>query len=352
MKIPEIAYNRFYEVLIDHYVKTEFQDGETSDLRRRSPQIWEVKNHKTDEYPVLGLFGTYSSENRIFYRVKCYVNDGMCEIGEDLFIAALQYIGVELPFNVAGKVIELTNVASLYFQTFLEQYYPEFIEKYKDFVVYDKVNGDVFVENTNLDALFSDTNVIKYDSKSTLKEQETLTTLIERYYNSISTKDMQYAWNLLDPYYRKMFWGNNFEAFNSYNENIVFVKNIHVWDVSLDGEHASCKVYFESKQYVESAAELQGLGSLTIRELDVFAQQVSEFKKKADNLGVSINHIKLDHLFEVDVAEFFKRRPASDPQKLCVLLNTLEPLFSKRLYTISFAINGTRWVISDISTEI
>ncbi|WP_406825448.1 hypothetical protein [Pedobacter sp. KACC 23697] len=352
MKIPEIAYNRFYEILIDHYVETEFQDGETSDLRRRSPQIWEVKSHKTDEYPVLGLFGTYSSENRIFYRVKCYVKDGMCDINEDLFIAALKYIDVEIPFNVAGKVVELTNVASLYFQTFLEKYYPEFIEKYKYFVVYDKVNGNVFLENSNLDAQFSENDGSAYDSKTLIKEQDTLTTLVEKYYNFIAIKEMQKAWNLLSPYYQKAYWKNNFDDFSSHNENIVFIKKLHVWDVSVDGDSASCKVYFESKQYIESSAELYDLKSLNLRELDIFAEKILAFKKKADIAGLSLNHIKIKDLLKTDIGELLRYRTGCDPEELSNTLDLLEPLSSKRLYTFSFAIYSTVWVISDISIEI
>lgn len=265
MEIESKIFDEFYDIIFSMFIeqfvpKTELRKG-----NRRAAYHWDIKVDGV--YPSNELFGSFTIDKQIFYRRRGEIRSaerlgkkGVIE--DDLFIAGLEYIGVELTDeqNILYALNPTRKVKLLYLK-FLEKYLPTHFSAVKDSFIEDddnRTNESPYNRRGSSQQLIdlsklNEETIIYYIPNNinvTTNDFLDIEAVIKAFFYWITQSEYEKAYLLTDRNsFDKGMRELSLKQFIKGYKDLGSIKKIHIWGYRFDAaKRVSCNVYFECFQ--------------------------------------------------------------------------------------------------------
>lgn len=350
MKISHLAFDKFYNVILEHFRNNALTPEERERESPKSATNWEASRNNAFNK----LFGLYTKDTRKFYRLRGEIrsespNDGY--VDDDLFIVALKFIGIEIPNEIKkAEIADDEKKVQVYYQYFLKSHYPEFLERNPHLQVYDEGLNKLIFPKDNISITNSRFSYLIGENEIYGNMNIDIIKAVNDFYQNISTSKYDEAWNGLSATMRKRVWNDKFETFEIGYTNSIAVNNVHIWDVKAEIKTATCKIYYEDVVNTYTTVELGNIEKLTIGYLDEFIRKLNSIKEKASKTSlVNFDKIEIQKFFEPANSEYIWYKCGMKPEAIKELYDSEAVLCLPRIYNISLVKTDDSWQITGIT---
>jgi hypothetical protein len=316
------AFVTFYKLLKDSIIRKE----KSPNLKDNSPKFWQT----VGEERFLELFrGSDVITEDYFHRKYLYfTNNNKGPIDNESFGKALLYINDKTPKEIHSA--EWADTTKLLWKNFQV--------KYKSQIDRER-------------------RVRKRKSKEVEDNPsfESVSNIIEQFYNSVRDQKYENAWNILSEDFqnRTWTWAGNFEKFKDGYSNTVKITNVRVFDQKEDEGNPdiieSRVLYLEHITSLTSK-ELSNLRDLKVKDIDIFYERVKEIIKQLDEKGLNNfgERIELYKLFEPSVTDYIAFRCDYPLSKLSNIFDSTRRCEVWRAMNIECKYKNDQWKIHRI----
>ena len=357
MNISSIAYQKFYEVLLDHFARKNISEKRYEKLGYGSYLIWEEKNPETGVPIFEEVFGLYLDDSKHFYKKKGQFDPAKVNFGfvnDSVLIRAFQEMNLSYPDQIDKKIpLTIGQKARVLYQVFLEKFYLEFWEENKaELEIYNRASGKLVKEKNNIqksEKNDNSTNMVERQS-FTDKDEQAITDLVTAFYENIGLAKLEDAWNFLAPAFQRRTWKDDFSTFSVGYTNTISIHHIHVFDITRHSSGMKCKLYYEDDVVTYTSIELGNIGKTRVADQDSFIEKIKRLSEAAASAGLEgFEKIELQKFFEPAFSEYVWYKCGMKPDRITELLPSQETLTIPRLYTISCMVIENQWFINAIN---
>src|ERR1700753_3592671 len=142
MKFTTLIYERFYELLLAAISKQYLPKGQLERYGISSYLTWNEKM-ENGEYIFDKLFHPYLTDRDHFYKKKSTYNPENVKFGkikDEVLDICFPLINVNFPATFNKDEIELERRVKIYYQVFLEQYFPKYLKENPALIIFDREN--------------------------------------------------------------------------------------------------------------------------------------------------------------------------------------------------------------------
>ena len=365
MRIHKIAYTKFYYIFLDYFRDHDLREEEwkkpSTRLARRSPKLWyiERKEGQYSEPVIYKILNGVSDEKRIYYRYLTDFNnkdkktaDNFQDFDDEIMIAGFEHIGCLLPEEYEVKLLLEDDLkAKVLFQKFLEMYYPGYLAAHLEFKIFDFQTGSLLDHQPKESDAKNETksHVTLNEGNNQEGMEYKIVNLVREFYRYIGIDQLKNAWDLLAPIYRHNLFKDIFEDFSIGYTYTKSVENVHIWDIVVKGQIATCKVFYIDSLTAFSTVELGKIDRIKIADLDDFVKRVKKIAEQASDTSlINFDKIEIQKLFEPAASEYIWYKCGKNPLHIQELLPDEENLTVPRLYNISSINIDGNWMIKGI----
>lgn len=363
MKIEKIAYDKFYYVLLDAYVNKVLVEADWyvngKKLSKYSPQLWELKREENGiDVPLIYKVNNRASlDTKIYYRYLTDYNtdkavDGYLEINDDVLIESIKFLDLEIKGELKGDLDLAPELeAPAYFQLFLEKFFPKYLHKMPEYRVVD------FEKNIILKSRYrSNEGLIntKATSEPTEYTQNTgmnyeIIKLVNDFYRYVAHEELRSkGWDLLSPSFKRKY-SDNYQGFFIGFTNTEYIKGLHIWDIQIHGDLASCNAFYLDSVRTHTSYDLVGVEKLKIEDIDVFVSKVNNLLQRSKETDLeNLEKIELHKLFDPTVSEYIWYKGGQNPDAISQLLPDERHVTVPRLVNVECIKIDEKWFIKGI----
>jgi len=355
MDIPTIAYNRFYEVFLNHIWEHHLSEKQKKILGEPDYRVWKECKEGTDK-PI--IHAVLPRHDHIYYnyfyqrlsefdpnnRQYGYINDA-------LIFDALKELNFEIPKKIKNQSLLTPRVkAHILLQLFLEEHQAELLIQSDSLIIFDWQTGKV----RNIEKLVKrkQTSALKKNERTEIimnNEQHKIEEIIRRFYNNISKPDLRAAWELIAPLTQKLRWGT-FEQFELGYTNTEGIDHLHVWDIQIGEVIANCKVFYEDHVNIRTGEELGNLDILKVSQLETFNSRVNSLKSKAQAIDFkNFEDIEIYKLFDLTVSEYIWYKNNMDPAAVAAIFPSQKSYKVPRLIHVALTKHENMWLLKNFT---
>ncbi|EON76773.1 hypothetical protein ADIS_2644 [Lunatimonas lonarensis] len=299
---------------IDNFVFVNFSNAVLNELRNEIQEknqsqqadftydfhVWMYPNESGDFFRERF---TTTQNGKYFYEKKLRAEKNKTVstfIKEEIFIEFSEFIKLSIPESINARHLKGNPQlkAKIYLQNFIKTFMPDYdrdiVNKYQ---VIDEETGQLISEMTNE----------KQPAYKPIDESlEKVEGAIQRFFNLISSSQVEEAWNYISKSYQDRGWNGDLHRFVKGYVHTISIDNIHVFDFKKrGGQVCTCKVFYEDTVILFSSLELGNLPRITIEQLDLFVDQV----KKIGDDSVKFDfegflRLPIQKLFDPTVSEY------------------------------------------------
>jgi hypothetical protein len=351
--IQKYVYEKFYEILSDEFFHRYFSSWQGIPPRKGSREMWEYiregrSNKNLTQYTSSKLFGVKSHE--FFYRkfldAKKF-NEVQLDI--DVFTKALEFIGVKLEDPYINNLNPVDKIKKIY-EKFLILYFYDFYANKANNTSPSDIIELINKNNTSYEIPYEDS--IKGSQISYNVDIEKINILFKNFYNYLSEKKFKKAWDLLTSDFQKRVWRSDLEKFKAGYEHFRLVRNLAVFNaVQYSPFETACLVYYEDEVDAYQSAQLEGLKSITVGEIDKFAIQIMKIRERAKELDIKdFDNVEILKLFDPVASEYLIYKSGFYKEEQYDFFSSKNVIIVKRLYHVSCVSLNRKWLIDRIRT--
>lgn len=363
MKIEKLAYDKFYYVLFDAYIERVLEEEEWNaigrEVQRYSPQLWDITRVENGRKVNLisKINNGTSRDTRIYYRYLTDYNtdkaiDGYLEINDDVLVESIKFLELELEGNLQGD-LELTPEleAPAYFQLFLEKHFPKYLNKNPKYRVVDFKRDIILQTEQRKNEALSNNNTIiehvEYSQSSGMNYE--IIKLVNDFYRYVAHEKLRpKGWDLLSESFKKKY-GDGFEGFNIGYTNTEYIKDLHIWDIKIHGDLASCNVFYLDSIRTHTSYDLVGIDKIKLENIDVFVSIANSLVEKSKSTDLqNVEKVELCKLFDPSVSEYIWYKGGKNPDAINQLLPDERSITVPRLLNVECIRVDEKWLIKGI----
>ncbi len=363
MKIEKLAYDKFYYVLFDAYIEKVLEEEEWNangkEMQRYSPKLWELtrKENGKDVYLIYKVNNKESLDTKIYYRYLTDYNteravDGVLDINDDVLIESIKFLDLELEGNLQGD-LELTPelVAPAYFQLFLEKHFPKYLSKNPKYRVVDFKRDIILHSQQRRNEVLLNNNTItepaEYSQSSGMNYE--IIKLVNDFYRYVAHEKLRSkGWDLLSDSFKKKY-ADGFDGFNIGYTNTEYIKDLHIWDIKIHGDLASCNVFYLDSIRTHTSYDLVGIDKIKIENIDVLVSIANNLVEKSKSTDLkNVEKVELYKLFDPSVSEYIWYKGGQNPDIINQLLPDERSITVPRLLNVECIRVDEKWFIKGI----
>ncbi|GAB3040024.1 hypothetical protein [Spirosoma pulveris] len=198
----------------------------------------------------------------------------------------------------------------------------------------------------------------RFKDESNLKEPDVINqefasveAVIVGFYEDISVKDLDKAWERLSPNFRNRdAWKGSFKRFEEGYANTRGIRNIEVKNIHQSSKSfIDCDVSYRDEIEAGSSFELDSLSRMTVKDVDEFARILKKIRSDVERLGgTGFDKIELSTFLQPAASENIWFQCGFSPDVIANLFSNRTTVYVEREYTCTCYKIDNNWYIDRI----
>jgi hypothetical protein len=201
------------------------------------------------------------------------------------------------------------------------------------------------------DFLQPDLGPVPQNSGSEQVDIDNVTALVHQFYDHITDKNFEGAWNLLSNSMKmEPQWNGEISRFIPGYDNFIKFNNLAIFNCNLDSASKfSCMLYYEDETKIHLIKHVMTLATLTIDDIDEFCDRVKKLRSMFEDIGlVDFEETRLRRLFDPAFSEYVSYKYKFSATDFHALFPKMDELIVRRLYRVSCILVDQQWKINSI----